>query len=105
MDTGSVSDYHGLAKTTPIQFHISLDIAHIDQGSLSALVDSWIDLHSGKRFFDIIAMADEFILWDDMKYPRDTGCHNGNSIKMTQVVLWLTVPMTTKARHLHSEVN
>lgn len=51
-----------------------------------------------KGYFDLIAAADEFILYDDMQYTR-RDWRNRNQIKTPQGLLWLTVPVKTKGRY------
>lgn len=50
-----------------------------------------------KGYFDLIAMVDEFILFDDMQYTR-RDWRNRNQIKTPQGVQWLTVPVVVKGR-------
>lgn len=51
-----------------------------------------------KGYFDMIAAADEFILYDDMQYTR-RDWRNRNRIKTPQGVQWLTVPVKSKGRY------
>jgi len=44
-----------------------------------------------KGYFDIIAMADEFILLDDVQYTRQDW-RNRNRIKTASGTLWLSIP-------------
>ncbi len=50
-----------------------------------------------KGYFDMIAAADEFILYDDMQYTR-RDWRNRNQIKTAQGVQWLTVPVKVKGK-------
>ena len=51
-----------------------------------------------KRYFDMIAAVDEFILFDDMQYTR-RDWRNRNQIKTPQGVQWLTVPVQVKGKY------
>jgi len=51
-----------------------------------------------KGYFDMIAMVDEFILYDDMQYTR-RDWRNRNQLKTPQGVQWLTVPVLTKGKY------
>lgn len=51
-----------------------------------------------KGYFDLIAAADEFILYDDMQYTR-RDWRNRNQIKTPQGVQWLTVPVLVKGKY------
>ena len=51
-----------------------------------------------KGYFDMIAMVDEFILYDDMQFTR-RDWRNRNQLKTPQGVQWLTVPVITKGRY------
>src|SRR5215469_16378406 len=51
-----------------------------------------------KGFFDLIACADEFILYDDMQYTR-RDWRNRNLIKTPQGPQWLTVPVKVKGKY------
>ena len=50
-----------------------------------------------KGYFDIIAAADEFVLYDDMQYTR-RDWRNRNQIKTPQGVQWLTVPVKVRGK-------
>ncbi len=50
-----------------------------------------------KGYFDIIAMVDEFILYDDMQYTR-RDWRNRNKIKTPNGTKWLTIPVETKGK-------
>jgi hypothetical protein len=50
-----------------------------------------------KGYFDLIAAADEFILYDDAQYTR-SDWRNRNKIKTPQGLRWLTVPVTIKGK-------
>jgi hypothetical protein len=52
-----------------------------------------------KGYFDMIAAADEFIIYDDMQYTR-RDWRNRNQIKTPQGAQWLTVPVKIKGRYL-----
>jgi hypothetical protein len=54
-----------------------------------------------KGYFDIIAMADELIIYDDMQYTR-RDWRNRNQIKTSQGVQWLTVPVKVKGKYLQT---
>ncbi|MDE3016856.1 MAG: UDP-4-amino-4,6-dideoxy-N-acetyl-beta-L-altrosamine N-acetyltransferase, partial [Pseudomonadota bacterium] len=47
-----------------------------------------------KGYFDIISRVDEFILLDDVQYPKNSWC-NRNQIKTPAGLQWLTVPILT----------
>ncbi|SFQ49213.1 WbqC-like protein family protein [Variovorax sp. OK605] len=51
-----------------------------------------------KGYFDLIAMVDEFVLFDDMQYTR-RDWRNRNQIKTPQGVQWLTVPVIVKGKY------
>lgn len=51
-----------------------------------------------KGYFDLIAAADELILYDDMQYTR-RDWRNRNQIKTPQGVQWLTVPVQVKGKY------
>lgn len=51
-----------------------------------------------KGYFDMIAMVDEFILYDDMQYTR-RDWRNRNQLKTPQGEQWLTVPVITKGKY------
>ena len=51
-----------------------------------------------KGYFDMIASADEFIMYDDMQYTR-RDWRNRNKIKTPQGVQWLTVPVLVKGKY------
>jgi hypothetical protein len=52
-----------------------------------------------KGYFDLIAAADEFILFDDMQYTR-RDWRNRNKIKTPSGIQWLTVPVQVKGKYL-----
>ncbi|BCF98106.1 hypothetical protein PPGU19_026750 [Paraburkholderia sp. PGU19] len=54
-----------------------------------------------KGFFDLIASADEFILYDDMQYTR-RDWRNRNLIKTPQGLTWLSVPVKVKGKYFQS---
>ena len=45
-----------------------------------------------KGYFDLLAAADEFILYDDMQYTR-RDWRNRNKIKTPQGIQWITIPV------------
>ena len=51
-----------------------------------------------KGYFDMIAVVDEFILYDDIQYTR-RDWRNRNQIKTPQGVQWLTVPVQVKGKY------
>jgi len=51
-----------------------------------------------KGYFDIIAKADEFIVFDEMQYTR-RDWRNRNKIKTPMGTQWLTVPVKVKGRY------
>ena len=51
-----------------------------------------------KGYFDMIALADEFILFDDRQYTK-RDWRNRNRIKTPQGTQWLTIPVETKGRY------
>jgi hypothetical protein len=51
-----------------------------------------------KGYFDIINLADEFILYDDRQYTR-RDWRNRNLIKTDRGLRWLTIPVRAKGRY------
>lgn len=51
-----------------------------------------------KGWFDLIAHADEFILFDDVQYTR-RDWRNRNQIKTPQGQIWLTIPVQVKGKY------
>ncbi|MSO96194.1 MAG: hypothetical protein EXQ81_10470 [Thermoleophilia bacterium] len=51
-----------------------------------------------KGYFDLIAMVDEFILYDDRQYTR-RDWRNRNLLKTPQGARWLTIPVEVKGRY------
>ncbi len=51
-----------------------------------------------KGYFDMIALVDEFILYDDMQYTR-RDWRNRNKIKTLNGLAWLTVPVEVKGKY------
>jgi len=54
-----------------------------------------------KGYFDLIAAADEFIIYDDVQFTK-SDWRNRNKIKTPQGVQWITVPVKTKGRYFQS---
>ena len=52
-----------------------------------------------KGYFDLIAAADEFVLYDEVQYTR-RDWRNRNRIKTSAGPLWLTIPVAAKGRYL-----
>jgi hypothetical protein len=50
-----------------------------------------------KGYFDAIAIADEFVIYDDMQYTR-RDWRNRNLIKTAKGVKWLTIPVEVKGK-------
>lgn len=50
-----------------------------------------------KGYFDIINMADEFILYDDMQYTK-RDWRNRNKIMTSAGVKWISIPISTKGK-------
>ena len=50
-----------------------------------------------KGYFDLIAMVDEFVLFDDMQYTR-RDWRNRNRIKTPEGLRWLTIPIAVSGR-------
>lgn len=50
-----------------------------------------------KGYFDLIAAADEFIIYDDAQYTREDW-RNRNQIKTPNGLLWLTIPTKQKGK-------
>ena len=48
-----------------------------------------------KGYFDVIALVDEFIVYDDMQYTK-RDWRNRNIIKTPQGTLWLSIPVISK---------
>ena len=51
-----------------------------------------------KGYFDLIGLADEFILYDDRQYTKNDW-RNRNRIKTPQGAQWLTIPVAQSGRH------
>ena len=51
-----------------------------------------------KGYFDMIALVDEFILYDDMQYTR-RDWRNRNKIKTPNGLAWLTIPVEVKGKY------
>lgn len=51
-----------------------------------------------KGYFDLVNMADEFILFDDMQYTR-RDWRNRNRIKTPNGPAWLTIPVNVKGKY------
>ena len=51
-----------------------------------------------KGYFDLIAAADEFVLYDDMQFTR-RDWRNRNRIKTPDGTRWLTIPVQVKGRY------
>src|SRR6266849_5146547 len=51
-----------------------------------------------KGYFDLIALADEFILLDDVQYTR-RDWRNRNRIKTPEGLVWLSIPVMTRGRY------
>lgn len=51
-----------------------------------------------KGYFDLLALVDEFIIYDDMQYTR-RDWRNRNQIKTPQGLMWLTVPVKVKGKY------
>jgi hypothetical protein len=52
-----------------------------------------------RGYFDLIALADEFVLYDDVQYTR-RDWRNRNRIKTAQGPIWLTIPVQVTGRYL-----
>lgn len=52
-----------------------------------------------KGYFDGMAIADEFILYDEVQYTR-RDWRNRNKIKTPHGALWLTIPIDVKGKYL-----
>ncbi len=52
-----------------------------------------------KGYFDLIAGADEFVLYDDAQFTR-RDWRNRNRIKTPRGLHWLTIPVETKGNYL-----
>jgi WbqC-like protein family len=50
-----------------------------------------------KGYFDAIALADEFVIYDDMQFTR-RDWRNRNLIKTPQGLKWLTIPVDVKGK-------
>ena len=51
-----------------------------------------------KGYFDAIAIADEFVVYDDMQYTR-RDWRNRNLIKTKNGLEWLTIPVEVKGKY------
>lgn len=56
-----------------------------------------------KGYFDMINMADVFVLYDDMQYTR-RDWRNRNKIKTPLGLQWLTIPVEVKGKY-HQKIN
>ena len=50
-----------------------------------------------RGYFDLMNMADEFVLFDDMEFTR-RDWRNRNKIKTKDGVKWLTIPVKVKGK-------
>lgn len=50
-----------------------------------------------KGYFDIINLADEFVLYDDVQYTKNDW-RNRNLLKAPEGLIWLTIPVRHKGR-------
>jgi hypothetical protein len=57
-----------------------------------------------KGYFDLIALCDEFILYDDMQYTR-RDWRNRKLIKTPQGTQWPTVPVQSKGNYFEAIKN
>ena len=55
-----------------------------------------------KGYFDLIASADEFILYDDVQFTKNDW-RNRNKIKTPQGIQWLTIPVKAEGG-LHKQI-
>ena len=51
-----------------------------------------------KGYFDLIGLADEFIVYDDRQYTKNDW-RNRNRIKTPHGLQWLTIPIASSGRH------
>lgn len=56
-----------------------------------------------KGYFDMIALVDEFILYDDVQYTK-RDWRNRNLIKTSTGLKWITIPVEVKGRY-HQQIN
>lgn len=54
-----------------------------------------------KGYFDLINMADEFILYDSVQYTR-RDWRNRNKIKTQKGATWITIPVEVKGKYFQS---
>jgi hypothetical protein len=52
-----------------------------------------------KGYFDLMALVDEFVLYDDVQYTR-RDWRNRNRFKSPGGIRWLTIPVQVKGRYL-----
>ena len=52
-----------------------------------------------KGYFDLISFVDEFIIYDDVQNTKNSW-RNRNLIVTKNGLLWLTVPIIIKGKHL-----
>lgn len=52
-----------------------------------------------RGYFDLIGLADEFVLYDDAQYTK-RDWRNRNRIKTPQGLQWLTIPVQVKGKYL-----
>lgn len=61
---------------------------------LAAIQSSYVPW---KGYFDVIGSVDEFVLYDDVQYSKNTW-RNRNRVKARGGTVWLTIPVVTAGR-------
>src|SRR5438046_1993127 len=51
-----------------------------------------------KGYFDLVRLADEFILYDDVQYTR-RDWRNRNRVKTPRGLEWITIPVEVKGKY------
>ena len=52
-----------------------------------------------KGYFDLIAMVDQFVIYDEVQYTR-RDWRNRNIIKTANGLKWLSIPVSAKGKYL-----
>lgn len=83
-----------------IEKHI-IGISHM--AKLKKVAISQSNFIPWKGYFDMIALVDEFVIFDEMQYTR-RDWRNRNKIKTPQGTQWITVPVEVKGKY-HQKIN
>jgi WbqC-like protein family len=74
---------------------VDANLASVAAKSIAIVQSSYIPW---KGYFDLIAMVDEFLFYDDRQYTR-RDWRNRNRIKTAQGTQWLTIPVRVKGKY------